>query len=190
MNDDRTQHESSLGDRLLAVDPLPLETQQNLRQELHTMFVRELTTFRRVCFGAVSLFALGSAFVCGWLAVTEPDLPVMARTALGVGTLFGLAWSAVGARVCWLGRIDLQRDNRRIAGMVWVFTVLMMVFFLMVGMSIEDRLLGITMIGNGLAFLIGAGVYWLNFRIEQAELTTREKLLQLELRIAELAEKR
>ena len=60
---------------------------------------------------------------------------------------------------------------------------------LMVGMSAEDRLLGLMMIANGLAFLIGAAVYWLTFRIEQAELNTREKLLQLELRLAELGEK-
>ena len=66
----------------------------------------------------------------------------------------------------------------------------MMVFFLMVGMSAKDRLLGLMMIANGLAFLIGAAVYWLTYRIEQAELNTREKLLQLELRLAELSEKR
>ena len=75
------------------------------------------------------------------------------------------------------------------AAMVWVFTVLMMVFFLMVGMSIEDRLKGLLMIANGLAFLVGAGVYFLAFRIEQAELSVREKLLELELRLAELSEK-
>ena len=44
------------------------------------------------------------------------------------------------------------------------------------------------MVANGLAFLICAGVYWLNHRIEQAELMTREKLLQLELRLTKLCE--
>ena len=73
--------------------------------------------------------------------------------------------------------------------LVWVFTVLMMVFFLMVGMSLEDRLLGLMMIANGLAFLIIAAVHWITHRIEQAELATRERLLQLELRLAELCEK-
>jgi hypothetical protein len=64
----------------------------------------------------------------------------------------------------------------------------MVVFFLMAGMSLHDRLLGLMMIANGLVFLVGAGVYWLTYRIGQAELETRERLLQLELRLAELAD--
>jgi hypothetical protein len=100
------------------------------------------------------------------------------------------AWAAAAARICWRGSLELRLDARRIAVMVWVFTVLMMVFFLMAGMSAKDRMLGLMMIANGLAFLIGAGVYWLTYRIEQSELNTREKLLQLELRLAELSERR
>ena len=112
------------------------------------------------------------------------------RIGLAVGTLFGLAWAAVAARICWRGALELKLDTRRIAVMVWMFTILMMVFFLMAGMSVEDRLLGLMMIANGLAFLIGAGVYWLTYRIEQSELNTREKLLQLDLKLAEWCESR
>ncbi len=125
----------------------------------------------------------------GYWRVTEPSLPTLPRIGLAVGTLFGLAWAAVAARICWRGSLELRIDARRIAVMVWVFTVVTMVFFLMAGMSAEDRLLGLMLIANGLAFLIGAGVYWITYRIEQAELNTREKLLQLELRLAELQEK-
>ena len=153
------------------------------------MFIRELSTARRTVFGVVALAALISAGVCGFLALTEPTLPTLARVGLSVGTLFGLAWAVEGARICWRGALDLRLDSRRMAGMVWVFTVLMMVFFLMVGMSAKDRLLGLMMIANGIAFLIGAGVYWLTYRIEQAELNTREQLLQLELRLAQMGEK-
>jgi uncharacterized membrane protein len=153
------------------------------------MFVRELTIPRRVVFSIIGVVAFVSAMVCGMLSVTEPELPRLARVALGVGTMFGLAWTTVLARIVWRGAIDLKVDNRRIAAMVWIFTVLMMVFFLMVSMSVEDRLLGILMVSNGLAFLVGAAVYWLTHRIEQSELATHEKLLQLELRVTELIEK-
>lgn len=184
-----TSDQTKFGDRLLGVEPLSPNSRQRLQQELHAMFVRELTTTRRVAFGIVAILALISATVCGSLALTEPTLPTLARIGLAVGTLFGVAWAAVAARICWRGSLDLRLVARRIAAMVWVFTVLMMVFFLMVGMSAEDRLLGLMMIANGLAFLIGAAVYWLTYRIEQAELNTSEKLLQLELRLAELCEK-
>lgn len=153
------------------------------------MFVRELSTPRRMVFSLVAVAALASAGICGFLALTEPQLPTLARIGLGIGSLFGLAWAAMASRLCWRGTLDLQVDSRRIASMVWVFTVLMMVFFLLVGMSLDDRQTGTMMILCGLAFLVGAAVYWINYRIEQVELTTREHLLRVELRLSELRDK-
>lgn len=180
---------NSLGQRLLAVESLSPDSRHQLEQELSHMFQRELTTTRRTFFGAVAASALVSGGICGALALTEPDLPTLPRIALGVGSLFGLAWAIVAARICWRGALDLKRDARQIAAMVWTFTVLMMTFFLAAGMTADDRLQGLLLIAGGLPFLIGAGVYWLNYRIEQAELNTQEKFLQLELRLAGLGER-
>jgi hypothetical protein len=176
-------------DQLLAVEPISPDPREKLEKELRTMFIRQLKLPGRIFIGINAVVALASAVVCGSLAVTETELPTLARVGLGVGTLFGLAWMVVLGRIAKRGAIDLKIDNRVMAAMVWVFTVLMMVFFLMVGMSIEDRLKGLMMIANGLAFLVGAGVYFLAYRIEQAELAVREKLLELELRVAQLGEK-
>lgn len=176
------------GERLLAVEPLTAQSAQHLEKELSTMFVRELSTFRRVVVGFVGVFALLGGIASGTLAFTEAGLPPLARGGLGVGAVFGLAWAVMAVRMVRRGTI-VNLDSRRMAAMVWIFTLLMMVFFLMVGMSTDDRILGLMMMANGLAFLICAAVYWLTHRIEQAELATREKLLQLELRIAELCEK-
>ena len=74
--------------------------------------------------------------------------------------------------------------------MVWTFTVLAMVFWLYLGMTVEDQIKGVQMILYGLTFLIAAAVYWLSHMIERTELPMRESLLELELRLAELAEKR
>lgn len=181
---------TSFRDRLLAVEPLSPNSQQQLQQELRTMFIRELRMPGRIIFSIVAIFSLAIAALCGYLALTRSDLPLLARIGLGTGTLFSLAWVALAAHILRKGAINLRVDNRTMAAMTWVFTVLMMTFFLMLGMSIEDRLLGVMMIAYGLVFLIGAAVYLLATRIEQAELSTREKLLELELRIAELCERR
>lgn len=154
------------------------------------MFQRELSGGRRSFFGFVAVIALVSGGVCGALALTEPDLPALPRTALGVGSLFGLAWAIVAGRIAWRGGLDMKRDSYRIAAMVWGFTVLMTTFFLMAGMSARDPVQGIRMIVGSLPFLVGAAVYWLSYRIEQAELTTREQMLQLELRMATSDERR
>jgi hypothetical protein len=176
-------------DRLLAVEPLSPASAQQLEQELHHMFTRNLSPFHRIFISIVAVGGLASAVLCGYLAATEQSLPTVPRIGLATGTLFGLAWAWFAARIANRGTMDLRVDHRRMAAMVWVFTVLMMTFFLVAGMSHHDRLLGVAMITNGLAFLIGAGVYFITFRIEQAELAMREKLLQIELRLAELCEK-
>ncbi|BBO34485.1 hypothetical protein [Lacipirellula parvula] len=174
--------------RLLAVEPLPPASRQQLEQELSAMFQRELSTPRRLFFGAVAIGGVISGLVCAALALTEPDLPPLPRTALAVGSLFGVAWAVVAARIGWRGALDLKADARRIAVMAWTFTVLMMTFFLIAGMSARDPAQGMRMIVGGLPLLIGAGVYWLNYRIENAELNAQEKLLEVELRLATLSE--
>ena len=152
------------------------------------MFQRELSTPRRFFFGAVAIGGVISGLVCATLALTEPELQPLPRTALAVGSLFGIAWAVVAARISWRGALDLKADARRIATMAWSFTVLMMTFFLVAGMSARDPMQGVRMIVGGLPLLIGAGVYWLNYRIENAELNAQEKLLQLELRLATISE--
>ncbi len=177
----------SFRDKLLAVEPLAPDIRAQLQKETHDMLIRKLTTPRRVVLGILTLFALVSAGVCGFLAATEPTLPPLARIGLATGVVFGLAWMVALGNILRRGEIHLKLDGRRIAQMVWCFTLLMVVFFVMVGMSTTDRLNGLLMIAQSLVFLISAAVYWLNFRIEESELNVKEKMLQMELQISELA---
>jgi len=182
---------TSLADRLVAVETLSSESRQKLEQELHAMFVKQLNVAGRIFIGLIGLFCLGIAILCGYLAITAPaPLPVVARIGLGLGVPFGLAWAALAARIVRRGNLDLKVDNRSMAAMVWVFTTLLMTCFLMAGMSLPDRLLGLMMIAFGLTFLISAGVFFLSVCIQQSDLNTREQFLRLELRLAELSEKR
>ena len=188
MSNDHTKERESFRDRLVAVEAHTPEFQSHLQQELRAMFIRELNTPSRIIVGVVAVLVLCGAVLSGFLALTVTNLPTLARVGLGVGTLFGLISAIMVAKIFRRGTMDLRVDNIQIAAIVWVFTVLMMVFFLMIGMSIEDRLLGLMMIATGLTFLIGAAVGLLGTRIEQSEMTTREKLLQIELMLAQLCE--
>lgn len=153
------------------------------------MMIRQLSLPSRIFIGIVAVFALGSATVCGFLAVTEHSLPQIARIGLGTGVVFGLAWTAWSVKILRSGQMNLAKDPRTAAQMAWVFTVLMVTFFLFLGLSAQDRQLGILMILQSLAFLIGAAVYWLTYRIEAAELNVKEQLLRTELQITELLER-
>jgi len=154
------------------------------------MFIRQINLPGRILFGVIALASLAIGGLCGYLAVIQTELPVVARVGLGIGTLFGLASTVMLTRILRRGALNLKIDNRRIAAAVWVFTVLLMTCFLMLGMSIEDRVMGVLMIVYGLTFLICAGVFLVVYRVEQAEFSLREKLLELELRLAELGERK
>lgn len=154
------------------------------------MLTRKLTTLHRVFLCAVAIGALASAILCGSLALTELQLPLMARLGLATGVLFGLAWIILIVSVLRRGEMNLKRDARRIAQMVWGFTLLMTIFFCAIGMSHPDKLLSVLMMLQSLVFLISAAVYWLNHRIEEAELNVKEKLLEIELHLAELTRAR
>lgn len=154
------------------------------------MLTKKLTGPRRVIFCIVAVAASVSALVCGSLAITEPQLPPIARVGLATGVLFGLAWVIAIVSVLRRGEIDLKRDGRRIAQMVWVFTLLMSIFFCAVGMSRPDKPVSVLLMVQSLVFLISAAVYWLNHRIEESELNVKEKLLEIELHLAELTRTR
>lgn len=177
-------------DQLLAVEPPRPDIHHRLEQEIRHMLVRKLSLPARLFIGIVAIGSLCSAALCGYLAVTESQLPLAARVGLGTGMLFGLAWAAWTVRVLRRGEMNLKQDPRRAAQMAWVFTVLMVMFFMFVGMSAPDRLLGVLMILQSLPYLIGAAVFFLAYRIEAAELTVKEHLLRMELQITELLEQR
>lgn len=66
----------------------------------------------------------------------------------------------------------------------------MSILFCAVGLSRLDKPVSVLLILQSLVFLISAAVYWLNHRIEESELNVKEKLLEIELHLAELTRTR
>ncbi|MCY2964521.1 MAG: hypothetical protein NT069_12950 [Planctomycetota bacterium] len=177
-------------DRLLSAESISsADRRGHIEQEIRQMVTKQLSAPKKLAMGIVLIGSLAGAATSGYLALTEQNLPPLARIGLATGTLFGLAWAVSVGTILKKGTIDLKRDARRTAQMVWGFTVLMMVFFLVAGMSAADGVRGLMMIAQALAFLIMAGVYWVSHRIEEAELNVKEQMLRLELQLAELANK-
>jgi uncharacterized membrane protein len=72
--------------------------------------------------------------------------------------------------------------------MVWVFVVLMVIMFMVMSLLAPDRIVGLWMIIFGLVVLVVGAVFLIRHGIAQSELRTREKLLEIEYRLTELAE--
>lgn len=70
--------------------------------------------------------------------------------------------------------------------MGWGFTVLVVTVAMVCA---PENVVGTRMVLSGLVFLVMAAAFLIRHVIEQSELKTREKLLEIEYRLAELADR-
>lgn len=126
------------------------------------------------------------ALLFGSLAVFAPtEFPLWSRVVFAVGALFGVGWAVLGIRVFRRGSLDLKKDTFAATRMTWVLVVIM-VTLLMV--AAPETIVGLRMVVSGLVFFVMGVAFLLRHVIEQSELKTREKLLEIEYRLADLAE--
>lgn len=175
----------ALRDRLLALEPVTPALKQRYQQEIQSMFERKLKPFERWGWGAASVFSFGTAVALAATAMLTPDLPPSARIGLGVGALFSVGFGVVACLIVRRGAMRMNAEGAAWAGLAWAMPVAMITLFLMFA---PQNLGGLRVIVSGLVFLIGGAVFLLGHIIQQAEMRTREKLLEIEYQLAELRE--
>ena len=85
--------------------------------------------------------------------------------------------------------MNLKTHAPAAAGMGWGLTIIIATFCLLsMGNEPRESLVGVRMCLAALIFLVPAAMFMIQSRIQQSELKTREKLLEIEYRLAELAE--
>ena len=136
------------------------------------------------------VISLGLGILFGTLAVIVPKgFPLWGRFLFAVGALFGLAFVILYVRILKKGSIDVKKDKLDLAWTGWGLIVIMGTVTLVVSGRLSDPVVGILMLAWVLFFEVAAAAMLLRAFIERSEVNTREKLLEIEYRIAELAEK-
>jgi hypothetical protein len=173
-------------DKLIDAEAEDPALRAEYERRLKAMLETPLTTSRRL--GSVfAMFACGTTVVlCGTIAFRYRAGPPAVLAAMGLGIVFGLAGVVLLGRMLTRGSFRRDRDASQQAGLIWVFVSLMVTIFMLAGGIGSIQGVGLTVIG--IVFLIGAGVMLLRTVVEQSELRTREKLLELELRLAKISE--
>ncbi len=174
-------------ERLIRCEPVTPAYRQKYEKEMRAMLEKQLTGVRRWVWGLAALMGVGFALLFGTLAVIAPaEFPLWGRLGFAAGALFGVGWAALGIRVFRRGSIDLKFDTAAYAGMAWGLPVFMVTLFMV---AAPEDIIGLRMILCGLVFLVMGVAFLLRHVIELSELKTREKLLEIEYRLAELAER-
>jgi len=181
-----------LREQLVDLETFSPDLKAKYQKEMNQMLEERLGAGARV--GWVLAVAMGVTFfaVFSIAAVKAPaEFPVLGRIMFAAGAVFGAAWAVVAFTIAKRGSMHRKAHLEVVLGMTFGFMVIMMTLALMQGMAMEDGVRGLKMILYGLVFFVMFGVPSLmTMHLNRAELRLREHMLRLELRIAELAEKK
>jgi hypothetical protein len=171
-------------DRLIGSERITPSLKERYEREMRGLLETKLNRTSK----AVNIFALvlSLASVGIFLYVLiATDMPAFAKFGIGIGILFSAGWIALLVRILRRGSMDIKNDANAMAGMNWVFVVILIVMFMLVG---GNQLRGIMMVLNGMVFLVGGMVFLLGNSINQEDLQTREALLKIKYRLVDLNE--
>jgi cation transport ATPase len=168
-------------EHLLALEPEDPALRAEYERRLNAMLEVPLTTTRRVSTIAVAVVATAMGVLFVALVATE-SVPWKTQGAFALGLLFAAGWVAYAVRILRRGTYHRRTDSTTAANMVWVFTVLTAVAFALAAPRRDPFVI------FGFLFLLPAAVILLRTVTEQSELRTQERLLELEHKLARLAE--
>ena len=171
----------SRAERLLAAEAPDPALRAEYERRIHMMLEQKLTRPRKLSLWALTAAGGAMAVLQSALLLTE-TLPGRAQAALAAGTLIGLAWVVYCLRILFRGTYRRKGDSMTAANMVFGFALLAAVFFAAFGGN-ADPLASI-----GFLFLLPAAVIFIRTLIEQSELRTQERLLELEYRLVQRSE--
>ena len=168
-------------DHLIALEPEDPALRAEYERRLNAMLEVPLSPARRAMLVAVGVAAAASIVLFVALMATE-SLPWKIRGVFAVGILFAGAWIAYVVRILRHGAYRRKTDPRIAAAMGWGFTVITATAFALLSPHKDPFVMFCFL------FLLPAAVMLLGTQTEQAELRTQERLLELEYRLARLAE--
>ena len=182
--------EKTFRDKLLETEKPNTGYKEKYKKEVKAMVEEKLTGIRKWQMIGFLIMSLGLGILFGTLAVIVPkEFPWWGRFGFAVGAVFCLAFVGMYARILKKGAINLRKDKVDIAWLGWGCVVIIGTIALVFSGKLPDRVVGVHWLVSVLFYLVAAGVLLLRAHIQRSEVNTREKLLEIEYRIAELAEK-
>lgn len=170
-------------DKLIAAEPANGAGRAEYEKKLAALLEEPITWTRRGGLVLALLVSLASLVISGVLAVRFRHGPAVVLEAMAIGAGFGIVGLILAGRILLRGVYRRRSDSVAQANLIWIFTVLLQVTLMEADGFYPQTGMRFTIFG--LVFLIGASVLLLRTVIEQSELRTREKLLELQCEMAE-----
>lgn len=171
----------TLRERLLAAEAEDPALRADYDRRLQAMLEQTLSTPRKVWFAVLAVACVVNVAVMGTFLLTRPA-PSLARVSIGLGIIFSLAWLVHFVRLIRRGTFRRKSDATLGASLVWFFVIATAILLAFGSKNLDPFVM------FGFLFLLPASVIVLRTAVEQSELRTQERLLELEYKIARLSE--
>ena len=183
------ESEKDFRERLLEREQFSPILKEKYEKEVQAMLEEKLTGVKRWGYIFMAVLCTGLAILFGTVAILAPrDFPIWGRFIFAMGAIFGIAWAGLTGWIARKGTLKVKTHPVAMVGMGWGFAVIVVTVALVVARKFPDPITGVRMIVSGLVFLVFAAVGLILVRVDQAQLKTREKLLEIEYRLAQIAE--
>ena len=186
--------ENELRDRLLALDATDTGSEQNVQtrqsreSEIKTMFEQNLSMPKRIMYALLAVF-FGLFAVVMLNGALSDELPWLVRMIAWYGLAGMTAMSLLFAFFAIRGRWHRRRHGQLLMFIAAILLTGMGVSFLLVGAEGDPTWNNVMLQTTGWIFMGLLAVTVLMHRMEEERLKTHVKLLELELRLAQIAER-
>jgi hypothetical protein len=185
---EQTPRDRKFADQLIAAQHVEPTLRQRYEQETKAMLEQPLTRTRKTSF-------ILSAIVCAVMmvmltiaALSSHRAPIGVRIGVGLGALYAAGWLVLTLRILRRGTFQVRGDSRLMSSLPWIFTVALMTLMLFMTGQRADSVRSVWLVLFALTFLLMASVFLIQYSIGEARRKLEERLLEGQLRVAELAE--
>lgn len=185
-----SKHDVTFRDQVIEVEKPDPNYRERYEKEMSAMIAKKLTRAKKLQLVAMLILSMSLAVLFGSLAIfAHKGFPWFGRVGFGAGAVFGLAFVGLYVGILKKGNLNLKKDDLAAASLGWGVVIVTGTIALVFANRLPDPVAGLQWLVGVLFFLIGAGVLLLRAHIQRSEMNTREKLLEIEYYLGELAEK-
>ncbi|MEA2734190.1 MAG: hypothetical protein QOE14_641 [Humisphaera sp.] len=185
---DPTPRNENFADQLIAAQGVEPTLRQRYEQEMKAMLEQPLTKTRKITFTLSAILCTIMMVLLTIAAVSSHRAPIGVRIGLGLGAVYAAGWLIMVIRIIRRGALNLRSDSQMMSAWPWVFTVTLVTLILFMTGQRADSVRSVWMLLFGLTFLLMASMFLIQHWITEARMKVEERLLEVQLRVAELAE--
>lgn len=193
------EKDTTVSDRLLDMEKPNVDNKEQYQKRMQAILSKKLSVLERLGFTALAIVGLLAALPFAELSLSKvgQGMEFVVRIVTIPGLALALTWAVVTGWIAAIGRFNLRTLPPRIAGIgiaLGFFGVVLYLFVFIVPITMHDptdarSIFGIQMSLIAFFFLVIVGLCVVLRLLYRIQFQTREKLLEIEYRIAELAEK-